>query len=134
MKISQKQAAILAQEIHKKLRTNTSFVSDSTKQAVRQFISKRERLLEVKEKAQEAINEHDRTLKKFIGKCRTISAYHDYDRMLKELETANIPNACEIEDKIILKAMFVDADDMEKFVDSIIKEFTKKKAKIPADN
>lgn len=135
MKISQKQASILAAEIHKKLTDNSTFVSELKKQQVKQFLDKREKLVEAKERAQEAISAHDGHFKGIVGKyTHKASPYHDYERIIQELENINTPNLDEIEDRIILKAMFANADDMEKFVESIVKEFAKKKVKVQSQN
>lgn len=127
MKISPKQASLLAIEIFKQLQAKKLFaVSPDLKLKVKAFVKKRELLRKENERIEKMIEEHDRTLYKLWGGNQQIRNHWDEDRILSEMEKGNVPTISEISDKILLKAMFASEDDMNSFVESIVKEYTKK--------
>lgn len=130
MKLSQKQAELLAKEIRNRLLAQgVNEVSPLLKAKIEKFKEERDVLIEQKDKAEAAIENHDKKLGNIVGKENTkkIRCYWDADIIIEELEKANIPSLETIEGKIILKAMFVSADEMDKFVNELVKEFSKKK-------
>lgn len=130
MKLSQKQAELLAGEIRQRLiDQNVNAISPLLRAKIEKFKEDRDALIELKNKAEAAIDAHDKKLPAIIGKDNIgkIRKYWDADNIIEELEKANIPSLDTIEGKIILKAMFVSADEMDKFVNDLIKEFSKKK-------
>jgi hypothetical protein len=130
MKLSQKQAELLAGEIRQRLiDQNVNAIAPILRAKIEKFKEDRDVLIELKNKAEEAIDAHDKKLAAIIGKDKMgkIRKYWDADNIIEELEKANIPSLDAIEGKIILKAMFVSADEMDKFVNDLVKEFSKKK-------
>lgn len=127
MKVSQKQASLLAQEILKELKNKKLFVvSDSLRAKVREFVSKREKLTAEKDRAEKQLDAHDESFSKLTGSNRNVRMYWKEKMICEELEKGNVPSLSELEDKIILKAMFSSEDDMKIFIESVIKEYTKK--------
>jgi len=130
MKLSQKQASILATEIRQRIiDSDSTTISDTLRSKIEKFKQERDVLIEKKDKAEEAIETHDKKLTAIVGKdnLKKIRKYWDVDNIIEELEKANIPTIEAIENRIILKAMFVSAEEMDKFVNDLVKEFTKKK-------
>ncbi len=130
MKISPKQANLLAKEIFNQLKTlNIWTASPMLVAKVQNFKIERDKLVELKDKAEKAIEQHDKKLKDIIGKkiIGNIRCYYDADNIIQKVEEANTPSIPQIEDKILLKSMFASEQDMETFVATIINDFTKKK-------
>lgn len=130
MKISNKQATLLAQEIFERLsKSNTFKVPAELVSKIKAFKKYRNKLQEDIKKLENELSEHDKKLPSIVGKAnsRNIRGYYDEDNILEKLEQANIPSIQQIEDKIILKAMFASEDDMESFVEKMVKEFSTKK-------
>lgn len=128
MRISQKQAELLAFEIHAKLSKQKGMkVSELTVAKLEEFYETRVKMRRDIDKAKEAMNKHDMTLKSITGNRKGIYADQGVAGMVRELEKQSTPSTSDIRDKIILKSMFANADDMEAFVESIVKEYTKKK-------
>ncbi len=130
MKISQKQANLLAKEIFNQLKKqNIQQVSPLLIDKIEKFKSEKDRLEAVENEARRAIEDHDKKLKHIVGKkdLHKIRSYWDVDNIIEKLEEINTPSISEIEDKIIIKSMFASEHDMDAFVIIIMKEFTKKK-------
>ena len=130
MKLSQKQAELLAGEIRQRLiDQNVNAIAPILRAKIEKFKEDRDALIELKNKAEENIDAHDKKLATIIGKNNLgkIRKYWDADNIIEELEKANIPSLDTIEGKIILKAMFISAEEMDKFVNDLVKEFSKKK-------
>lgn len=129
MKISQKQASLLATEIINQLKKQkTHRVTEFTKAKLQEFKEKRAELLQSKDSATEALNRHDQSLKLITGKLNRGGAYSSMKEIIEEMENAAIPKHGEVEDKIILQSMFATPDDMEAFVQKIVKEYSKRKS------
>jgi hypothetical protein len=127
MKLSSKQANLLAKEIVRQLELKNSFkMSEAEKQPIKKFFDKRAELQQVKDKAQEAINTHDRTFSTLVGNKRGYYVSDGYNKIIEQLEKKSVPAINEIEDEIILKSMFANPDDLQKFVDSIVLKYSKK--------
>lgn len=130
MKLSQKQAELLAAEIRQRIiDSEPQSISPILRAKIEKFKEERDLLIEKKNKAEEAIDTHDKKLAGIVGKdnLKKIRKYWDVDNIIEELEKANIPTIESIEGRIILKAMFVSSEEMDKFVNDLVKEFTKKK-------
>jgi hypothetical protein len=128
MKLSKKQSELLAAEVLKALkRQGVSNVPEITIAKLRQWKEKREELVRAEKEAEEATRKHEATLQAITGKNRNINRYDSVADMVDKMKTASVPSLREIEDKIILKAMFTNEDDLQSFVQTIVKEFTKKK-------
>jgi hypothetical protein len=130
MKLSSKQAEVLAAEIHSKiLSSHTSKIDPHLKSKIEAFKEERGVLDDAVKEAEQSLENHDKKLKRIIGKQWTnkIRNYWDADNIIEEIGKASVPTISQIEDKVILKAMFASADDMEKFVNDMVKDFTKKK-------
>lgn len=130
MKISQKQAHLLAKEVHSRLvKQSRTVVPEATIQKVRAYKEKRRELDSAVRAAQDELNKHDATLKTVVGASNLNKIYTSdtIEQIIEKLKERAVPRVDEIEDKIILKAMFASEDDMETFVEKIVKDFTKKK-------
>jgi hypothetical protein len=130
MKLSQKQAELLAAEIRQRLMdSEVCTVPALLRAKIEKFKEERDVLIEKKDFAEKAIEAHDKKLWGLVGKENTkkIRCYWDADNIIDELEKINIPSKEAIEGRIILKAMFVSAEEMDKFVNDLVKEFSKKK-------
>ena len=127
MKISQKQASLLASEILKQLeKKNVTRISDHQKARIIDFVEKREALQELVDEAKKKLDEHKNTLKKITGNPKSSSWYNVKD-IIAECEKTKTPTHAQIENKIILKSMFATDTDLETFIEMIAKEFTPKK-------
>lgn len=130
MKLSQKQAQLLASEIRQRLiDSGVNSISPLLRAKIEKFKEERNALIEKKDQAEEAIDVHDKKLAALVGKDNTgkIRRYWDADNIIEELEKTNNPSLETIEGRIILKAMFTSAEEMDKFVNDLVKEFSKKK-------
>lgn len=127
MKISQKQASLLAQEIVRQLKAKkVDKISPELKQRLIKFCEERDAMNEQKEKMQELIYKHENSIKKIIGNNVRVYGSDTLSRMIEQIEAKNIPSVSSIEDEIILKSMFKSDDDMETFVNSIVKKYEKR--------
>lgn len=127
MKISQKQAGLLAREIYKQLEAKKAFkVSDTLKAQIQKFCEVRSALWKKKNDAQEEVNRHEMTLRKIIGNVDHVYGSDSLSRIIEKVEQKNIPKIQEIEDEIILKSMFANEDDMQAFVKTIVDKYSKK--------
>lgn len=127
MKISQRQAQLLAKEIVNQLKAKkVQKVPEPVKEQLKQFLEKRRQLVNEKADVQEKINRHDGTLPKIIGGARGIHASSTFSQMIERMEEKNIPTTQQIEDEILLKSMFKSEEDMETFVNSIVKKYEKR--------
>ena len=130
MKISQKQANLLANEIFNQLKKmNVQNVSPLLVAKIEKFTDERNRLCDLQNEAGQAIEDHDKKLKTIVDKkdLSKIRCYWDAENIIEKLQEANTPTVSQIEDKIILKSMFASEQDMDAFVATIMKDFTKKK-------
>lgn len=133
MKISQKQASLLAQEVVKKLKkASVGELPDELMAKIKTFKSKHSALQNIVEKAESAVEKHEQTFKNIVD-IRGLYATDSLARIIQKVKEGVMPTEKEIEDKIILKSMFATDTDMETFISGIVKEFTKKKA-VPASN
>lgn len=135
MKISQKQANLLAKEILKQLkRENIGKVSELTIAKLKAFKEKRDTLVKAKNDAESALYKFDNSLKQIVGDNNQIRCYHTVNQIVEVLKRQNIPSLSEIEDKIILKGMFATDQDMDTFINGIVREFTRKQKNITQNN
>jgi hypothetical protein len=128
MKLSKQQAGLLASEVLKALKRNgVAHVSESTIAKLRQWKEKRDELIKAEKEADEATRKHDASLQAITGKNKNIRSYNSVSEIVDKMKEGNTPSLQEIEDKIVLRAMFTNEDDLQSFVQSIVKDFTKKK-------
>ena len=128
MKLSKKQTELLAAEVLKALkRQGVSHIPELTVAKLRQWKEKRDELVKAEKEAETVREKHDATLQAIVGKNKKIRPYHSVTEMVEEMKVVNTPTLEEIEDKIILNAMFTTEEDLQSFVQSITKLFTKKK-------
>lgn len=100
MKLSQKQAELLAVEIRQRLiDSEVNTVPGILRAKIEKFKEERDILIERKNKAEEAVEAHDKKLGALVGKENTkkIRCYWDADNIIEELEKANIPTREQIE-------------------------------------
>ena len=128
MKISQKQANLLAIEIFKQLKQKkVSKVSDEMKKKLVAYIEKREALKKKDQAISEEIRKHEQTLFGIVGKLEERIYNSDtITQMLSKVEAKNMPSVSDIENEIILNAMFADDSDLQAFMDKIISKYEKK--------
>jgi hypothetical protein len=127
MKISSKQANLLAKEVVNQLKAKkVQKVSAAVKEQLNQFVDKRRELYNKKADAQEEINKHEQSLKKIVGNVRGIYGSETITQMIDKIEKKAIPSVSEIEDEIILKSMFNSEDDLTSFINAIVKKYEKK--------
>lgn len=127
MKVSQKQATLLAKEIFRQLEAKkTGRLSDLTKAKLDEFVSQRETLEAKVNAAKKELEKHENTITKIIGNIRGVYGSDSLAYLIKKTEQANMPSIQAIEDEIILKSMFNNEEDMEKFVKSIVDHYSKK--------
>lgn len=129
MRLSSKQANLLAIEVFKKLTraATPNEVSDSLKHKLTQFYDHRDELKAAIKEAENDLEKHDRTFADISSKISRQNIREGVKGCIAIMEKPKVPTVKEIEDKIILKGMFANDQDMEAFVNSIIKEYTKKK-------
>ena len=133
MRISNKQAELLAKEIFDRLKkTNVSKLSPELLSKLRAYKKQRDKLFAEKDKLEKEIQEWDKQLTGIVGKSNInkIRGYWDEENIIEKLEEVNTPTLQEIEDKIILKSMFTSEEDMEQFVEKLVNDFQKKKVKL----
>lgn len=128
MKLSQKQSQLLASEVLKALKKQgASHIPELTIAKLREWFEKREKLKKAVKDSEAAADKHDSALYAITGENKRIRPYHSVSEIVKTLKEGITPSLSEIEDKIILKAMFTNEDDLQTFVQGIVKEFTKNK-------
>lgn len=133
MKISSKQANLLAKEIVRRLKNQkVDDIPDHIKIKLMEFKSVREDLMDECKEADKALDEHDKKLKAIIPNIH-MEPRDSYSEMLTKLREKNIPRVGEIEDEIILKSMFASEDDLNKFVDAIVKKHAKQISRVGAN-
>lgn len=134
MRISQKQADLLAEEIVSRIKKEygDAYVSSETITAVKQFKAKQATLQKKVDSANKEKDEHARTLSEVVGKANVskIRGYYDADDIINKLREAASPGIAAVADKIILKSMFATPETMEEFVSGLVKEFKPKAAKV----
>lgn len=127
MKISQKQAQLLAREIINQLKAKKiERVPSAIKNQINDFVEKRKELVKKKDAVQLEINNHDVILYKITGKIDRVYGGDSAAQIVQKLEEKFVPKQQDIEDEIILKSMFANEDDMQKFVDTIVAKHSKK--------
>lgn len=131
MKISQKQANLLAKEVaHKLKKNNVGEVPEFMVQKIREFKEKQNQLKSVVDRADQALDRHEAKFNDLVGNIRGLYASDSPARIIQKIKEGDLPNVSEIEDKIILKSMFANDTDMETFIAAIVKKFTKKKPSV----
>jgi len=129
MKISQKQAALLAREVLVQLKkAKIGEVPEATVNELHKFKEKRQRLLDACKVSDDALRSHEGTLRKIVGTNGNdrINTYDSVSQMIEKLKERDFPRVSQIEDEIILGAMFSSDDDLKSFIDKIVKKFDKK--------
>lgn len=130
MKISQKQAELLAGEILKTLKKeNVGEASPIVVARIEEFVEKRESLLKACKVADDAYERHTKSLNKICPGIKRLYDGDSMDEIVRKVKESKIPSLEEIQNKIILRAMFASSEDLEAFVQSIVKEYTKKASK-----
>lgn len=131
MKLSQKQAELLAGEILSKLKLKNKYtVSPLKVDEVQEFVEYRDSLLSKRNEINAQLAVHDRGFKKLVSNHSNIYASDSSAEIIRKLSEKEIPTHSQVTDKIILKSMFASSDDMEAFMDIIAAEFAPKKTKV----
>lgn len=129
MKISQKQASLLAREVLNQLtRLKTGEVHAQLLDRIKTFREKRDELKQVCDAHNSALRKHEGTWKSLVGLTATDRIFYGdtLEEITKKLRERQVPSLQRIEDEIILGAMFASDEDMESFVNKIVKKFDKK--------
>lgn len=126
MKISQKQASLLAKEVQKKLKSiKVNRVSEEFKAKLREWKSKRETLKKACDDAEAALEKHDERVEQICGGV-DVCGHWSITQIINKVEEREVPKLSEIEDEIILNAMFSNDEDLKTFIDKIAKKLEKK--------
>lgn len=135
MKLSKKQSELLAAEVLRAIkRQGLCAVPETTITKLRQWKEKRDQLLKAEQEAENARRKHESTLTAITGKVNGLYASNSLTDIIDKMKEAGIPTLRQIEDKIVLKAMFTTEEDLQTFVQSIVKDFSKKKKESVAAN
>jgi hypothetical protein len=129
MKISQKQASLLAKEVLNQLKkAKVGEVPDQVVTQLKKFKEKRAELLAACKVHDEALKSHEESFKKIVGNAHNDRIYvsDSVSTMVDKLKERDFPRLSQIEDEIILGAMFASEDDLQSFVNKIVKKFDKK--------
>ena len=129
MKISQKQSELLAKEVLKSLKAaKAGEVPPHVIEQVRKFKEKRKKLLDVCKIHDEALRSHESTWKSIVGAANDEKIYYsdNLDKIVEKLKEREVPRLSVIQDEIILNAMFASDDDLQTFINKIVKKFEKK--------
>ncbi len=129
MKISQKQAALLAREVLNTLKKQkVGEVPETVVNQLKKFKEKRQLLFDACKVSDEALREHESSLRKIVGTNGNdrINSYDSVTQMVDKLKERDFPRVSQIEDEIILGAMFSNEDDLQSFINKIVKKFDKK--------
>lgn len=131
MKLSQKQSQLLAAEVLSAIKKQGfCSVPEATISKIRKWKEKRDQLIKIEKEHEENRRKHDVTLTAITGRVNGVYPNNSIADIVDKIKEANIPALSEIEDKIVLKAMFTTDEDLQTFVQSIVKEFSKKKSAI----
>jgi hypothetical protein len=115
MKISQKQASLLAKEIVRQLKAAKPIkVSEELKNKIRAWKSQREVFKKAVEDAEVMLENHDERLEKICG--ADVCGHWNINQIVSKIEEKNLPKVSEVEDEIILSAMFKNEVDMQSFI------------------
>lgn len=126
---------MLAKEVYAQLKkSGTLSVPGATIQKLNRFKEKRTELIAATKKADEDLQHHDATLRQITGKAKNAQAYKSVSDIVELIKEANVPSLSDIEDRITLRGLFNNEDDMETFVSAIVKEFSKKKRETVESN
>lgn len=126
MKISQKQANLLAKQIQATLlKSKVNKISPLKRKELQEFYEQRKELVDACKAADEARQKHDNQFFNLIGRKPNIYVGNGLQSTIDKIEAVATPSVSDIEDKIILKSMFATEGDMQKFMDTIIKDYTK---------
>ncbi len=124
MKVSQKQANLLAKEVVKQLKAiRPHRVPEKTKAEIREWKQKRDELKKQCDAAEAALEKHDNLIESICG--ADVCGHWNMSQIISKMEEKNIPKVSEVEDEIILSAMFKNDGDMQSFISGIIKKYQK---------
>ncbi len=129
MKISQKQASLLAKEVFNQLKkAKVGEVPEQLVNQLRKFKDKRAELLANCKVHDDALKSHDDSFRKLVGSVNNERIYvsDSVSTMVDKIKERDFPKLSQIEDEIILGAMFANDDDLQSFVSKIVKKFDKK--------
>lgn len=125
MRISKKQAELLAEEVANKLQAKQKFkVAESVIKKVNDFKSKRDDLVRQKDAIQKKIDALDYGFSELFDNTSAYP-YWTAERIIETLKNGKKPNVSKIADKIVLKAMFNSSENLEEFIDGLVKDFSK---------
>lgn len=129
MKINQKQATLLAKEVLNQLKkAKVGEVPDHVVSQLKKWKEKRGGLLTACKIHDEALREHDSALKKIVGSASNERIYStdSVSQIVEKLKERDFPKLSQIEDDIILGAMFASDDDLQSFIGKVVKKYDKK--------
>lgn len=129
MKISQKQAELLAKEVLNQLKKiKVGEVPEQVIAQLKKFKEKRTELLAACKVHDEALKSHEDSFKRIVGSNSGVRIYvsDSVSTIVEKLKERDTPTLSQIEDDIIIGAMFASDDDLQSFVNKIVKKFDKK--------
>lgn len=126
MKFTTRQANLLANKVAEKLKDSNFSVSAMKRKEIEKWVATYQRLRQAHEAAEKAQSKHFGTLSDITG----LDKYYGTtttDNIVKEMQKRAIPSVNIIEDEIVLSSMFAEDQDLDSFIDSIVKKLTPKK-------
>lgn len=127
MKLSVKQANLLATKVREKLQEDSKFiVTPAKRKEIQKWIAEQQKLMKIHNTAEKAKRDHYNTFGKITGLDSYYKPYEEKLIVAKIAEKA-IPSLQMIENEIILSSMFTEDQDLEAFINGIVKKFTTKK-------
>lgn len=128
MKLSNNEATLLAKEVLEQLKKkNLREIPSATIQKIKAYKEKYRELEAAVKKAETNLEAHESAWEDIVGNKSGIYASDSMPYLLKKLKESDMPALSEIRDKILLKGLFNKDEDMETFVESIVRAFTTKK-------
>ncbi len=124
MKLNNKQIKVLAEQVLEKISENVPEYTKAQEKLVDTFIKKEAELTEKIDKLCDTRTLLRKEIQTSLG-CKSKYFYkYDKEELLKSINR-NLPSLAQIEDKIVLEAMFESKEDMKSFIDKLVKEFSK---------
>lgn len=124
MKLNNKQIKVLAEQVLAKISENVPEYTKAQEKAIDIFIKKETELSEKIDKLSDERSELRERIQKFLGCKKKYFYSFDKETLLKNIDK-DLPSLEQIQDKIVLEAMFESKEDMKSFIDKLVKEFSK---------
>lgn len=124
MKLNNKQIKVLAEQVLEKISENVPEYTKTQEKLVDTFIKKEAELTEKINKLCDTRALLRGEIQISLGVKNKYFYKYDKEELLKAINR-NLPSLSQMEDKIVLEAMFESKEDMKSFIDKLVKEFSK---------